>query len=160
MLPNRILHYKQGELFPFPERTPDMSSESCSETQFKTADLEYSQNSPKEGTGSGMRSSGDVGLITRISLSPCLPRDSSTLTWLSHFSSRKDLAVNFPGYHLHSILCSSAMCPGLAAAALHQEKRRHSLASKGHENALALQQKKALEVLGGRKTFCFKHSCN
>lgn len=151
MLPNRILHYKQGELFPFPELNPDMSSESCSETQFKTADLEYSQNSPKEGTGSGMRSSGDVGLITRISLSPCLPRDSSTLTWLSHFSSRKDLAVNFPGYHLHSILCSSAMCPGLAAAALHQEKTQ--LGFKRSRECLGSAAKKSTGSVGWEKNF-------
>lgn len=93
------------------------------------------------------------GSLPGFLLSPCLPRDSTTLTWLYHFSSREDLAVHFTGYHLHSTLCTNATCPGLSAAALHQEKRRHSLVSKGHENCLGSAAKKVREVLGGRKNF-------
>lgn len=154
MLPNRILHYKQGKLcFHFRNEIQTCLQRVVLRLSWKLLTQNIYRITPKEGTGSvwGMRSSGVVGIITRISLSPCLPRDSTTLTWLYHFSSREDLAVNFICYHLHSTLCTNAMRPGLSAAALHQEKRRHSFASKGHKNCLSSAAKKVLEVLGGRK---------
>lgn len=153
MLPNKILHYKQGELFPFPEWNPDMSSESCSETQFKTADLEYAQNCTQRRHWLRHEKLWRCGNHYQ-DFSVTLPAQRQQHTnMIVPLLFQEGLGCEFhrlpPAFHP----VYKCHVPRLAAAALHQEKRRHSLAAKGHENCLGSAAKKALEVLGGRKNF-------